>query len=52
MLGSGREKGMRRWFLSYHLQDETLAARLKSAVEGKDPAASRAGRSAYRRRCA
>jgi len=29
---------MGRWFLSYHSPDEKLAAGLKSAVEGKDPA--------------
>ena len=28
---------MPRWFLSYHSPDEKLAARLKSAVEGKNP---------------
>src|SRR5271166_4197469 len=38
MLGSGREKGMPRWFLSYHSPDEKLAARLKSAIALKDPA--------------
>ena len=40
------------WFLSYHSPDEKLAARLKSAVEGRDSAASRAGRPARRKRCA
>ena len=31
---------MPRWFLSYHSPDEKLAARLKAAIEGKDPALS------------
>ena len=31
---------MPRWFLSYHSPDEKLAARLKAAIEGNDPALS------------
>jgi energy-coupling factor transporter ATP-binding protein EcfA2 len=31
---------MKRWFLSYHSTDQKLAARLKSAVESRDPALS------------
>jgi hypothetical protein len=27
---------MRRWFLSYHSPDQTLAERLKAAIERKD----------------
>ena len=31
---------MPRWFLSYHSRNEKLAARLKSAVDGRDPSLS------------
>ncbi len=31
---------MTRWFLSYHSPDQSLAERLKAAIERKDPASS------------